>query len=331
MVAMLTAALVPAGAWADGHAWTKRHRRLRARASSHHVERARARAYPAIVGGHFARNGQFPWVAKVVARRGNRADLCTGTVVAANLILTAGHCAEDVRTGIQREPTDYEVQTAADFARQRTSKPSRVSRVLVYPGFEPRSGVGDAALLELSTPTVAPSIRLASEVDDWPAGTHALMTGWGRTDGPARRTDPRSLRWAGTVVQSSDWCAAHLRGFHARRQLCALNAPRDNTAGCSGDSGGPLLVKRATETIQIGIVNGSVMRRSKLVRCLTTQPTVYANSSVISRWVHEWVERLTSVPITITEAPAATQASTHIASLAWAPEARPAPLRVPGF
>ena len=98
-----------------------------------------------------------------------------------------------------------------------------------------------------------------------------------------------------------------------------MNAPRDNTAGCSGDSGGPLLVKRATETIQIGVLNGSVMRRSKLVGCLTTQPTVYANSSLISRWVHEWIERLTSVPITITEAAPVTQSSTGGASLARAP------------
>jgi secreted trypsin-like serine protease len=319
MLAMLTTALVPAAAWADGHAWTKRHRGSRAPAASHRVEPVHDRAYSAIVGGHFARNGQFPWVAKVVARGGKRLDLCTGTVVAANLILTAGHCAEDVQTGIPREASDYEVETAADFARQRTSKPSRVSRVLVYPGFEPKSGVGDAALLELSTPTTVPPIRLASEADDWPAGTHALMTGWGRTDGARRRTDPRFLRWATTVVQSSEWCAAHLRGFHVRRQLCSMNAPRDNTAGCSGDSGGPLLVKRATETIQIGVLNGSVMRRSKLVRCLTTQPTVYANSSLISRWVHEWIERLTSVPITITEAAPAAQSSTGSASRARTP------------
>ena len=86
-----------------------------------------------------------------------------------------------------------------------------------------------------------------------------------------------------------------------------MNAPSDDTAGCAGDSGGPLLVRRAGETIQIGVLNGSVIRRSSVVRCLTTEPTVYASSSVISRWVHEWIEHLTSVPITITEAGPATQ------------------------
>jgi secreted trypsin-like serine protease len=303
MLVVLTTALAPAATWADIHGGTKRHRGSRSHATRHQIEPVRHdRAHAAIVGGHFARNGQFPWVARIAARRGKLVDLCTGTVVAANLILTAGHCTEDVQTGIPHEPTDYEVRTAAYLAGQLTSQSSRVSRVLVYPGFEPKSGVGDAALLELSTPTTVPSIQLASEADDWPAGTPALMTGWGRTDGARRRTNPPFLRWASTIVQSPEWCASHLRGFYARRQLCAMNAPSDNTAGCAGDSGGPLLVKRAGATIQIGVLNGSVVRGSKVVRCLTTQPTVYANSSVISRWVHEWIERLTSLPITITEA-----------------------------
>ena len=93
-----------------------------------------------------------------------------------------------------------------------------------------------------------------------------------------------------------------------------MNAPSDNTAGCTGYSGGPLLVKRAGETIQIGVLNGSVVRGFRVVRCLTTEPTVYASSSVISGWVHEWIERLTSVPITITEDAPTTQSRMRAAS-----------------
>ena len=308
MLVVLAMALLPGSTRADIHVGAKRHRGLGSHTTRRHMQRVRHdRAYAAIVGGHFAKDGQFPWVARVIARRGNLVDLCTGTVVAAKLILTAGHCAEDVHTGIPREPADFEVQTAAYLAPRVGGKSSRVSRVLVYPGFEPKSGIGDAALLELSTPASVPPIRLASEANAWPAGTHALMTGWGRTDRARRSAIQPFLRWASTLVQSPEWCAAHLSGFNTRRQLCAMNAPSDDTAGCAGDSGGPLLVRRAGETIQIGVLNGSVIRRSSVVRCLTTEPTVYASSSVISRWVHEWIEHLTSVPITITEAGPATQ------------------------
>jgi secreted trypsin-like serine protease len=241
-------------------------------------------------------------------------DACSGTVVSSRLILTAGHCVEDVHTGIPSKPSDVEVHTAARSAGRLTKRSSRVYRVLVYPGFERTSGVGDAALLELSSPVAVAPIRLASEAADWPAGTAALMAGWGRSGGAPRRTPLRFLRWARTIVESPTWCAAQLRGFHARGQLCAMNAPSDDTAGCAGDSGGPLLVERGGETIEIGVLNGSVVRGSKLARCLTTEPTVYASSSLISRWVDGWIERLTSVPITIREDAAATGSGVQAAS-----------------
>jgi secreted trypsin-like serine protease len=307
MLVVLIAALLPAGTWAHIHARSKRHRDWRPHAVRHRVHaHRRDRAHAAIVGGHLARNGQFPWVARVVARRGRFADACSGTVVATQLVLTAGHCVEDDRNGMPLQAGDFEVKTAA-YSTRPTKRWSRVSRVLVYPGFDRTSGIGDAALLVLSTPAAVPPIQFADEAVAWPAGTRALMTGWGRTGEARRRMDPRFLRWARTVVQSPEWCAAHLRDFSTRHQLCTMNAPMDDTAGCSGDSGGPLLVKRAGETIEIGVLDGSVVRRSKVLTCLTTEPTVYASSSLLSRWVHEWIERLTSLPVTISEAPPTTQ------------------------
>jgi hypothetical protein len=98
-----------------------------------------------------------------------------------------------------------------------------------------------------------------------------------------------------------------------------MNAPSDDTAGCAGDSGAPLLVERASETVQIGVLNGSVVRGSKLVTCLTTQPTVYATSSVIAHWVNAWIGRLTSLPITITEDASATPSAMPTASSVWPP------------
>jgi secreted trypsin-like serine protease len=301
MLVVLTAALIPAGTRAEIHTPTKRSRGSGAAARRHHPDiLRRARARGAIVGGHLASSGQFPWVARIVARRGDHAVACSGTVVATNLVLTAGHCVEDEQTGVPFQAGDFEVKTA--YARGRlTRRASRVSRVLVYPGYDRKAGTGDAALLALSTPVTVRPVRLPDETGEW-VGSPALMTGWGHTGRATRSTSPRLLRWANTIVQSPQWCAAHLRGFNVGGQLCTMNAPRDDTAGCAGDSGGPLLVKRAGETIEIGVLDGSVVRRSKVPTCLTTEPTVYANSSVLARWIHEWIERLTSLPITITEA-----------------------------
>jgi secreted trypsin-like serine protease len=299
MLALVTTAVLSAVNCSDGHAATNRISGLRSHATGHHSLWAGAhRAHAAIVGGHFARAGQFPWLARVFARRGRVTDACSGTVVAADLILTAGHCVEDLQSGIAYAATEFEVRTTAGSGGQPAARTSRVSGVLAYPGFDRRSGVGDVALLQLSTPTTAPPIALAGEAEAWPSGTPALMAGWGRT-GAATQTP--FLRWARTVVQSPQWCASRLRGFHLRRQVCVMNAPRDNTAGCVGDSGGPLLVERGNATIEIGVLDGSVVRGSKTIRCLTNEPTVYANSSVIFGWVNEWIQRLTVVPVTVTE------------------------------
>jgi secreted trypsin-like serine protease len=305
MFAAVAASLVPACAWFGMHAWSSHASSLRSHATKHLHGRARQhRAHSAIVGGHFAGNGQFPWLARVVAHVGRVVDGCSGTVVATDLVLTAGHCVEDIQTGIPLPASEFEVQTA-HLSGHVASRPSRVTRVLVYPGFDRQSGVGDAALLELSTRASAPSIQLASEAGNWPAGTHALMAGWGHAGAATPPTLAPLLRWASTVLQSPQSCAARLRGFSAGGELCAINAPSDDTAGCAGDSGGPLLVKRGGETMQIGVLNGSVRRDSRTVTCVTTEPTVYASSSLISGWVHETIQRKTSVPIAVTEVPPA--------------------------
>lgn len=313
MLAVLATAVLPGASRADIHPATARPAGSRSHASSgQHRRVAKQRARAAIVGGRYAQAGQFPWLARILARRGRVTDACSGTVVAADLILTAGHCVEDVQTGVSYPATDFEVRTAAAVAGPLANRISRVSRVLVYPGFDRGSGVGDVALLQLSTPAGAPSIELAPAAEVWPSGTRALMAGWGQA-GEATPAQTPSLRWASTVVQSPQWCAARLRGFHVRRQVCVMNAPRDNTAGCVGDSGGPLLVKRGNASIEIGVLDGSVQRVAKVITCLTTEPTVYANSSVIYGWVHEWIALLTSVPIAVSES--ATTASRAPAAL----------------
>src|SRR5689334_13948240 len=113
MLAVVTTALLPAVSCSEVHAATNRAHASRSRDARHHRRRAEEhRAYEAIVGGHFARTGQFPWLARVLAHRGRVVDSCSGTVVATDLILTAGHCVEDVQTGIAYGASEFEVRTA---------------------------------------------------------------------------------------------------------------------------------------------------------------------------------------------------------------------------
>ncbi len=116
----------------------------------------------AIIGGASAQTGTFPSLAYVVDFQGQLAYQCTGTVIAPSLILTAGHCAENMQTGAPFNPSGFRVVTGAVDPLQPGDLVSTVLGVIVYPGLERKVDNGDVALLVLSTPTSAPPIALAS-------------------------------------------------------------------------------------------------------------------------------------------------------------------------
>jgi secreted trypsin-like serine protease len=91
---------------------------------------------------------------------------CSGTVVSTNVVLTAGHCAVDESTGATLDPSGFTVVTGAvDWTDTVDRHASEVSQVIVDPAYNRAAKTSDAALLVLSTPTTAPTIRLAGSAD----------------------------------------------------------------------------------------------------------------------------------------------------------------------
>ncbi len=75
---------------------------VRRHATHHRLRQVAGRVHTDIVGGQDAAAGSFPWLAFIVDNvGGGHAYLCSGAAVSSNLVLTAGHCAEDITTGIQ--------------------------------------------------------------------------------------------------------------------------------------------------------------------------------------------------------------------------------------
>ena len=261
-----------------------------------------AHAHISVVGGKIAEQGTFPWLAYVVDFMGKEeVGECSGTVVAPNLVLTAAHCAEDDETGETRNPSGYLVYTGSINWAAPEAEVSNVSRVLVYPHYERRGilkGWGDAALLELSTPTRAPAIKLASSVI-WKPGASAMIAGWGETYyGEEAATE--QLRWADTVVQGRAWCNANAEGFMPLGQICAIDAPSHEASICLGDSGGPLLERHpGTEApVEIGVTVATYGECSK------TLPDLFTRSDLIAGWVNARVAELGSSFPTMTESQA---------------------------
>ena len=249
--------------------------------------RATARAHESIIGGAPAADGSFPSLAYIIDVQGRYVYQCTGTVVAPSLILSAGHCAENIKTGVVGQPSGYRVVTGTVDPAMPGPSISTVLGVIVYPGLVRRVDDGDAALLVLSSPTTAPAIPLAttSDMGRLPAGSPAVMAGWGLTSYEQRPPTER-LQTASTAVQGRKWCTANAPPFYAKNEICAIAPPSYATGACAGDSGGPLLAQPASgaEQIQIGIaihVYG---------RCSTRRPTVFVSVDSISAWVRTWID-----------------------------------------
>jgi trypsin len=258
-------------------------------------------AHQSIVGGSAAQEGSFASLAYVIDIQGKYVYQCTGTIVAPSLILTAGHCAENMRTGVVNKPSGYRVVTGAVDPLTPGASVSTVLGVIVYPGFARKVDDGDAALLVLSAAVTAPPIALAASSDlrRLKAGARAVMAGWGITSFE-QRLPPETLQSADTVVQGRRWCATHAPPFYPKSEICTIAPPSYATGVCSGDSGGPLLGQRPTtgEAIQIGIavhVYG---------RCSTHRPSVFVSMGSISAWIHTWIDAYKLPPASSSPAPA---------------------------
>jgi hypothetical protein len=309
---------------------------VRSRAGHRHQERPGAHhgrlyqgslAKAAIIGGVEPDPGTFPFLAYIVDKRGEEVSFCTGTVLSVNVILTAGHCAEDTETGLINEPSGYAIVTGnvewTSSARQVTG----VSKVIVYPEYSRSQATADAALLVLSAPITAPSISLATWPSDSPAleaGKLALLAGWGKTY-YEQETLTERLRWAETVMQKPSYCETHAPTFYPSQELCVIYPPNYETGACLGDSGGPLisLNPAGSGVIQTGVI-GHIYGE-----CLTARPTVVTRADLIASWAHEWIEAVKPAPPPPPPPPPPAPTPTPTPAPAPAPVVQAAPPWVP--
>ncbi|MDQ0509743.1 S1 family peptidase [Ancylobacter amanitiformis] len=182
----------------------------------------------AIVGGRPADADLKAETAMIVSTRGAS---CTGVVLAPNVLLTAAHC----------------VQPAADYAvvvfEPAGPRLIPVSRIAVHPGFDPasfdtRRPTPDLAVVKLSAALPAdfrpatltgeialPARRTAFTL----AGFGVVKDGDGKSAGTLRMVDLPSIGTTGGImVRLSEGPAA---------------------GGCTGDSGGPVLLGGAVAGI----------------------------------------------------------------------------------
>ncbi len=248
-------------------------------------------AHASIIGGDVASIEAFPSLAYIAAQTGKEEGFaCTGTVIAPRVVLTAAHCVEDLERGGFTPASDYGVATGqANPHLIPHDQILRVSETHVFPGFDPGTTHGDAALLILSSPSAAPPIPLASAADQtlYSGGAQVQLAGWGVTR-PNARSAPNNLRTTSTVVLDGPSCKRQTRSFNPpytnAAQMCTTDPPGQKSGSCFGDSGGPAIAQRADGSpVELGIAS------SVGPNCDTRLPDVFTRVDTVSTWAAEWI------------------------------------------
>jgi trypsin len=207
-----------------------------------------------IIGGDPAAPGEFPFMAAILDKRISGTDFdrqfCGGSLIAAEWVLTAAHCAEGASAG------QLAVAVGRTLLSSNEGQRRDVSAVIIHPDYnEPIGLAHDAALLRLATPvTGITPIGLAGLADDRFEVPPQWLTviGWG-TVSTRKPAYPNELRKVDVPAVDDATCrGAYGPSLDAATMVCA-GAP--NIDSCYGDSGGPLFATEAGSRIQVGIVS----------------------------------------------------------------------------
>jgi trypsin len=232
----------------------------------------------AIVGGTAAPAGKYTSVAEITFGFG---FLCTGTLIAPNVVLTAGHCGSvtgaAVGTPAGWPAAAIDVRIGSNKSGQGEKVP--VSQVIVQPNYLANSGY-DITLLKLSRNSVnAPTkVAGAAETSSWAPGTLEKIVGWGATSEGG--STPSTLQEASVPITTDAYCAGAYSDFDPKTMVCA-GFPEGGTDTCQGDSGGPMFGSVAGALKVVGATSfGEGCARAG-------KPGVYAR--VADATLREWI------------------------------------------
>ncbi|MDT9681020.1 trypsin-like serine protease [Streptomyces sp. TRM76323] len=207
----------------------------------------------AVVGGSEV-GGEGDWMVQVhVTLPDGTKRLCGGAAVGGNLkVLTSAGCvagAKEIRvaSGLARLATDSDWPPQLDDV---AIPGSEAELSWVHPQYEPATGRNDVALVSaLGHLNTHVTVRLTTSDDtaSYAPGTPATFRGWGSTSGTSSKPAP-SVREATLPLRADAECATALgAAWEPGRMFCAgepaTGADTGTVAPCTGDEGGPLVVR----------------------------------------------------------------------------------------
>lgn len=230
---------------------------------------------PYITNGNVAEPHQFPWqVGLIMTLATGQQAFCGGSVISDEWVLTAGHCAKDVKS--------FEVILGAHKVRENEASQVRLTSTtaVVHEKYSSLLIHDDIALVKLPkkvefNENIKP-IRLPSKSEQGNTfkGVKGIVSGWGKDSDAATSISP-VLRWEDDEIISNLKCKLQYLFILKDSNICMSGANGRST--CNGDSGGPLYIDDSDgQPTQVGIVSfGSRLGCEKNFHPVFTRVTSY--------------------------------------------------------
>ena len=230
---------------------------------------ATSRPVPFIVNGNPTTIADAPWQVALIGPgfpgSGSKpADryFCTGSLIAANLVVTAAHCLGGVPKSVVEKVTVLAGRTWLN--QTGTGETAKVRRAIfpLRPDGTRRfresrgSATWDVALLLLDRSLTAPVIKIAgaSEAAVWTPGRKVRATGWGVTSWQSPRVSNR-LRVAAQVILPEAVCRRDNGTAYVPKTMVCLGGSAGHSSTCGGDSGGPLVASTSAGARLVGLTS----------------------------------------------------------------------------
>ena len=282
---------------------------------------AAADASPRVVNGREPIPGEVS--ALVYVRAGS--SICSGTLVDASHVITAGHCVA-ASGGTTKSPSSFTVGWSSTGALPPTMW-AGVSQVALHPDYSNQTYVNDIAVLTLASPLVGPTpMPLATSAQArtaLAAGAAVQAAGFGYTSvqGPlSNRARVGDLTIVPNRVCRDDALTYRIGevsfvglDIDTATAVCAIGVqPESNLIidTCQGDSGGPLFSGSTAGPRLLGLVSVGVgcagfdVRDGQLEELTEKTPGVYTRITPYLPWLAQIGVRSAPLAPSLTAIPA---------------------------